>query len=180
VKRSESGYTIVELMIGVAIAATLAGATIPMADDTLRHYALTQAVDSVSATVRQARMTAVSKNRTIQVRFDCPTPGQMRIVEVTGNPTIDTDPNRCSPTAYPYPDSDPNTLPNADGPVVPLPSRSRFGTFESLQIDPQGRVTPQANCPNCTSSPVPATIDVRTSYATRTITVTTGGQIVTP
>jgi prepilin-type N-terminal cleavage/methylation domain-containing protein len=177
---NESGYTLVELMIGVAVAATVAGATIPMVDDTLRHYALTQAAANVAATVREARLMAVSKNRTVRVRFDCPAPGQMRIVEVTGNPTIDTAVNRCSPDAYPYPDPDPNALPNADGPVVPLPSRAQFGTFESLEIDPQGRVTPQTNCPNCSNSPVPATIDVRNSYATRTITVTTGGQVVAP
>jgi prepilin-type N-terminal cleavage/methylation domain-containing protein len=177
---NESGYTLVELMVGVAIAATLAGAAIPTVDRTLRHYALTQAADSVASTVRQARMTAVSKNRTVRVRFDCPAPGLMRIVEVTGDPAIDTAPNRCSLDAYPYPDRDPNTAPNVDGPVVPLPSRAKFGTFESLQIDPQSRVTPQMNCPNCASSPVPATIDVKNEYATKTITVTTGGQVVAP
>lgn len=175
-----SGYTLVELMVGVAVAATLAGTALPMVDRTLRHYALTQASESVAATIRHARMTAVSKNRTVLVRFDCPAPGLMRIVEVTGDPTIDTAANRCSLDAYPYPDRDPNTLPNVDGPVVPLPSRAQFGTFESLKIDPQSRVTPQTNCPNCTSAPIPATIDVKNAYATKTITVTTGGQVVAP
>ena len=176
----ESGYTLVEIMIGVAVMATVAGAAIPMVDKTLRHYALTQAADSVGATIRQARMTAVAKNRTVRVRFDCPGPGQMRVVEVTGDPAIDSAPNRCSLDAYPYPDRDPNTLPNVDGPVVPLPSRAKFGTFESVQIDPQSRVTPQMNCPACSNSPVPATIDVRNAYSTKTITVTTGGQVVAP
>jgi Tfp pilus assembly protein FimT len=120
----------------------------------------TQAVDSLrlSSTIRDverelqiARLKAVSSNRSMRVRFNCPTTGSMRVVEVLGNSTLDTPKARCDGNTYPYPgpsDTDPNT-PSGDGPVR-LVHFTLTLTGDDIQFSPKGTAmvvrsgTPQA------------------------------------
>jgi type II secretory pathway pseudopilin PulG len=175
--KSEAGFGLIETLVVVGLVLTIGAMTVPTITAAMQQYALNHAAESVAATIRSARYAAISKNRTMRVRFNCPASGQMRVVEVVGNAAIDGAADRCSSTAYPYPDVDPAVAPNNDGPVVVLPSGGQFGVFESLEIDALGRVTPQTGCPTCVNSAVPATIELSNGYDTRTITVSTSGQV---
>ena len=81
-------------------------------------------------------------NRRLEVRINCPAPGQYRIVEA-GWP----DANRCDPATYPYPapsDASYRTppLPKYDGPVRMLNTRVTLGASTPvLQFAPDGRAT---------------------------------------
>jgi prepilin-type N-terminal cleavage/methylation domain-containing protein len=182
-RNSMAGFTLTEMMIVVGLAAILAAMAAPTIGTTLRWQALNQAVQTVGINIRGARHAAVGKNRTVRVRFNCPAANQMRVVEFVGNPAIDDDPNRCNEAAYPYPSPNPGVAPDIDGPVIQLPAEATFGALSSIQIDTGGRVQRLTGCnPACVTAAAPATIDVvgNNGYATRTITITAGGQIVLP
>jgi prepilin-type N-terminal cleavage/methylation domain-containing protein len=179
--KSQAGFTLVEMLVVSAVIAIMAGMAAPTILGAMRLFALNSTVQTVGAAIRSARYTAVSKNRTMRVRFNCPAVDQFRIVEVTGNAVIDNDANRCSEAAYPYPNPDP-AAPNHDGPIVRLPVDSQFGALQSIQIDTMGRVAQLNGCPACAPGAVGATVDVvgNSGYATRTITVSGNGQVILP
>jgi prepilin-type N-terminal cleavage/methylation domain-containing protein len=174
------GFTLTEILVVVAVAAILTALAVPTITGAMRGYALNTSVETVGAAIRAARYSAVSTNRTVRVRFNCPSANQLRIVEVVGSMAVDTAANRCSQAAYPYPDPDAATAPNVDGPVVVLPAGSQFGAVQDLEIDRTGRVTRLTSCPTCVSAAAPATVTVGTPYETRTITVTANGQVLVP
>ena len=179
--RSSSGFSLVELLVVVAVACIVMAVAVPSVTATMQSYALNSGMQIIASTVRSARLAAVSKNRQVRVIFNCPVAGQMRAVEVTGNPAIDNAADRCSPIAYPYPDPDPAAVPNVDGPVIMLPEGAQFGAFESVLIGTDGRVTPQTGCPAaCVASAVPATVILSNTHDTRTLTVAASGQVITP
>jgi prepilin-type N-terminal cleavage/methylation domain-containing protein len=180
-RSSEAGFSLVELLVVVAVASVILAVTVPSVTATMQSYALNSGTQIIASTVRSARLAAVSKNRRVRVLFNCPIVGQMRAVEVTGNPGIDNAADRCSTTTYPYPDPDVATAPNIDGPVVVLPTGAQFGAFQSLLIGTDGRVTPQTGCPaGCVASAPPATVILSNTHDTRTITISASGQVVTP
>jgi hypothetical protein len=153
---------------------------VPTIAGAMRLYALNTSIQTVGAAIRSARYSAVSKNRTVRVRFNCPAANQFRIVEVVGSNAIDAAADRCSAAAYPYPDSNPAAAPNIDGPVMILPDGSQFGAFQDLEINTAGRVTPLTACPTCAGAAPPATVTLGNGYDTRTITVTANGQVLIP
>ena len=116
-----------------------------------------------------ARLKAVTSNRTMRVRFNCPSPGLYRVVEVVNNAAIDNAADRCSSTTYPYPDPNPAALPDLDGPVMVLRGGITFGGVQDLGIAPTGRVT-------ALTGAVPATIGVTNSYETQKVTVSATGR----
>jgi prepilin-type N-terminal cleavage/methylation domain-containing protein len=180
---SAAGFSLTEMMVVVGLVAILAAMAAPTIGTTLRWQALNQAVQTVGINIRGARHAAVSKNRAVRVRFNCPAANQMRVVELVGNPAIDDDPNRCSEAAYPYPSPAPGVAPDIDGPVITLPAEATFGALASIEIDRAGRVQRLTGCnPACVTAAAPVTVDVVGNHgnATRTITVTAGGQIVLP
>jgi prepilin-type N-terminal cleavage/methylation domain-containing protein len=177
--RDTAGFTLVEILTVMGVTAVLVAMAAPAITGALRGYALNTSVEMVGAVIRGARHSAVSTNRTVRVRFNCPAANQVRVVEVLGTAT-DAAPDRCSSAAYPYPDPDPATAPNVDGAVVFLPAGSQFGAVQDLEIDRTGRVTRLTGCPTCVSAAAPATVTVGTPYETRTIIVTANGQIRVP
>jgi len=179
-KRDALGFSLIEVLVVAGIASVIMGAAIPAAMSQMRMWALNSTIQTVGAQIRSARYSAVSKNRTLRVRFNCPAANQYRIVEVVGSSGIDNDANRCSETAYPYPDPNSAAAPNLDGPVMRLPEGAQFGTVQDLEINTTGRVTPLAGCPTCAAAAPPATLNMANLYATRTITVTAGGQVLLP
>jgi prepilin-type N-terminal cleavage/methylation domain-containing protein len=177
--RDTAGFTLTEILIVMGVTALLAAMAAPVVTGAMRGYALNSSIEVVGAAIRGARYSAVSTNRTVRVRFNCPAANQLRVVEVIGTAT-DAAADRCSSATYPYPDADPATAPNVDGPVVVLPAGSQFGAVQDLEIDRTGRVTRLTGCPTCVSAAAPATVTVGTPYETRTITVTANGQILVP
>jgi prepilin-type N-terminal cleavage/methylation domain-containing protein len=176
----QSGFSLIELLIVVAVGMIVLGMAVPAVVEATRQASLNTSVQSVAAAIRGARYTAVSKNRTVRVRFNCPAANQFRVIEVTGNAGIDQAADRCSETTYPYPDPDPAVAPNIDGQMVRLGANSQFGAAQDVQIDTSGRVTRLTGCPTCVSSAAPATISIANGSETRTITVNASGQVIVP
>lgn len=175
--RADAGFTAVELLITVAIAGIVAGMSIPSLTGAMQRYALNGARQTVAAEIRLARFRAVSTNRTMRVRFNCPGPGQFRIVEVVGLPQIDNAADRCSESSYPFPDQDPSSQPNADGRVVWLQQGAQFGDLHDLEITPRGRVTPLTGCPGCAQAAPPASVSLTNGYDTQAIAVSASGRV---
>src|SRR5690349_21669651 len=111
------------MVIVMTLLATITAIAVPALKDYSDAVALGQAQRLIAGELQQARMKAVTTNRIIRVRFNCPAARQFRMLELIGTPTVpatqDTASNRCSDTAYPYPAPDNNqlTLPNQDGPI---------------------------------------------------------------
>ena len=167
-------------MIVVAIAGVLAGVSVPPIASAMQRYALNSARQTVAAEIRLARFRAVSTNRTMRVRFNCPGPTQLRIVEFVDDPTVDSAADRCSESTFPFPDDDPNEAPNADGRVVWLPRGAQFAAIQDLEFTPRGRMTPLQGCPNCATASPPATVSLTNGYDTQSIEVSASGRVELP
>ena len=172
-----AGFTLIEVMMVVAVGGILSAVSVPALSGAMRRYEMNTASRMISAEIRAARFTAVAKNRTMRVRFNCPGPGQFRVIEVVGNAGIANAADRCSETAYPYPDPDPAVAPNADGPIMWMNQGATFGTVQDVQISTRGRIQPVTGCPACAVAARPASIGLTNGYETQTITVSVSGTI---
>lgn len=168
--RLAPGYTVLELLIGLAIIATAAGVAVPLAVGGLQTTRLNAAGRALSTDIAAMRLQAVTKNRAMRLRLNCPAPGLYRAVEWTGNAGIDTAANRCLPAAYPYPDPDPVAAPNIDLPLRYLPAGITFGAVQEIHIDTRGRVT-------AVTGGIPATIGVTDGTTTRQVRISAAGQV---
>jgi hypothetical protein len=168
--KQELGASLMEVLVVVALVATVTGIAVPQMLAGLEHYRLNSAGREVSAQIRAARLAAVTANRVMLVRFNCPGPGMYRVVEFTGIPAIDTAADRCS---APYPDDDPVALPNVDGPPAVLPETMTFGATQDLRISTTGQFTPL-------SGGMPAVIQVTNGVRVGQITVSAAGRVVLP
>lgn len=140
--RSVAGFTLPELLMAVAILGTIAAIAIPMGLSMTDRMRLNQGLRDVEREMQTARLKAVSLNKALQVRFNCPAPGQYRIVEVM-NSAVDNTTNRCSEVAYPVRtagrDADPAT-PDFDGPVRYLTNQVQFPAGTTVfQFAPNGQ-----------------------------------------
>ena len=185
VKHAEAGFTLIDVMVTIAVLAILAGTAIPPLKDVTGTITLGQSQRDVERELQTARLKAVTSNRPIRVRFNCPSTGEFRMVELvgsTGSPdSADGANDRCSDTKYPYPsaDNNPLTRPNHDGPVRRLNKGITFGATSTLEFWPDGSVHKQSG----TSNPWPVVdasgtaITVTKGTLVRTITVNSIGKI---
>jgi Tfp pilus assembly protein FimT len=179
-RKDDAGFSVIEVVVVATVTMITVGLAAPSVLGAIETYKFNSDVQNVAATIRAARYTAVASNVRMRVRFNCPTTGQMRVVEVTGNAAIDDAADRCDLAAYPYPDADEAVAPNNDGPVLAMGSSGTVfpGTIASLEVSTAGRVTPLTGCPSCVLASPPAvlTIEDDTTETARRITVTaTGG-----
>jgi Tfp pilus assembly protein FimT len=184
-RASEVGLSLIEAMIVATLIGLAAAITATSVAAGMRRYTIISASQQVASTIRAARFQAVGKNRTLRVRFNCPSASQYRVVEFVNDAGIDAAADRCSAVAYPFPagDADPNTMPNVDGAVQYLPNGVQFGdNVDDLQIDTSGRITPLVGCPVCAADVAPATIVVSNGddEHDRTIIVSASGQVHLP
>jgi prepilin-type N-terminal cleavage/methylation domain-containing protein len=145
--RAVRGFSLVELLIVVALF-TIAGAiAVPAITNMLGGMRVGAAAREVERELQTARLRAVSSNRPILVRFNCPSASQFRMVELIGTPgspaTDDDDARaatRCGMSAYPYPDPNRGVfdIPNNDGPLKQLDSRVRFTAVQTIEFWPDG------------------------------------------
>jgi hypothetical protein len=148
---------------------------------------LGQALREVERELQSARLKAVTSNRPIRVRFDCPAAGQYRLVELLGTPQVPSANDgvgvlsRCQQTAFPFPaaDRNPVTRPNHDGPIRRLPQSVTFGAAPTLEFWPDGSVHVDSG----TTNPWPVVAGTGTAVTLvkdgvlRTITVNGVGKI---
>lgn len=121
VMRQAAGFTLIEILIVVALISVLAGTAAPIVAEGIRQYAINSAGQQVASTIRAARFQAVARNQTLAVRFDYPAAGQYQVVDTA-------------------------TPPNAVGEVQRLPDGITFGVgFTNLQISNAGRMTAASN-----------------------------------
>ena len=117
----------------------------------------------VAAQIRAARLAAISRNARFRVVFECPVPGAVRMLEVTGTPAIDDAADRCT-----------TDRPN-DGPAVYMPPDVWFGgdAPPTLEVNGRGEIT-------ALGATMPRTITVNHGSFNRNITVTAAGRVLTP
>jgi Tfp pilus assembly protein FimT len=175
----------VDMVIAVTLIATISAIAIPALKDFGDAVAIGQAQRAVQNELQQARMKAVTTNRIMRVRFNCPAPGQFRTLELIGTPSIpaaqDTAGNRCDATVYPYPAADNNavTLPNFDGPVQRIDPRVSFGATQTIEFRPTG-VAYSVNANGTSTTTLPAdgvAITVTKGNSVKTVTVNSLGKI---
>lgn len=136
---TERGFSLTELMLTVAMAATVMAIGVPMVTDVAATIKLNEATRLVEREFQDARLKAVKTNRPLRVRTNCPAAGFIRTVEVL-NTAVDAAADRCLPTAYPFPaDDNLVTRPNHDGPVRAIPGGATV-TTATYQFQPDGTV----------------------------------------
>jgi len=135
------------MLVTVGVIAVLAAMAVPLVRDMTDGMKLGQGARQVERELQAARLKAVTTNRPIRVRFNCPVAGQYRTVELIGTPSVpvaaDSAADRCKETSYPFPpaDREPVTLPNQDGPLKRLDPAVSFGSAtKALEFWPDGSV----------------------------------------
>lgn len=175
VRTGERGFTLIELMMTVTVAATLLAIGLPVMLDVNENSKLTGAARQVEREFQSARLRAVSNNRSLRVRLNCPSAGYFRTVEVLGT-AADNATNRCLMSAYPFPaDADITTRPNYDGPPRVLPNQATV-TDAVLEFRPDGTAyNVVANVAQPLAAPI--TITVTRNSKTKAMTINGAGKI---
>ena len=149
---SARGYGLIDQLATLAIVATVAAIALPAISNSIEGQRLNMELRNVERELQLARLNAVQSNRPIRVRFNCPSAGYYRRVELIGSvstPAAGDDADtqavaakRCNYTFYPYPpaDSDPMTRPNNDGPLRQLNSKITFTSAPTIEFWPNGTV----------------------------------------
>jgi len=174
--RSRAGFSLVELIVVMAVLATLAGMAVPLYRDLAENSRLNSDARNVERQLQAARLKAVTVNRALRVAMNCPVAGQYRMVEVLGTPA-DTDASRCTDTSYPYPaaDQNPFTRPNHDGPLQRL-NQNTTVTTQVLEFRSNGQafaVAAGIAQPMATDT----TITLTRGSRTRTVTINAVGRV---
>jgi len=174
---SSAGFSLVDLMMSVAVMSTVFAIAVPAAKDAVDGLRLGMATRDVERELQTARMRAVSGNRSMRVRLNCPAIGQYRMIEVTGVAGTDTAANRCDETVYPYPGpKDTNqATPAHDGPAKLLHFTVSLSGTE-VQFNPNGTAQQViSGIPQAIASA--ATLTITKGADSQTVTVNGLGKI---
>src|SRR5687768_17359006 len=144
-RTSEGGFTLIDMMTVLALIGILSGIAIPAIGNLSENMKLGINAREVERELQTARLKAVTSNRPIRVRFNCPVNGEYRMVELIGTPSVpaalDASLDRCKETSYPTGgDGNPLTRPNHDGPQKRLANTVAFGAQSTLEFWPDGSV----------------------------------------
>ena len=174
----DSGFTLIEVVVVSDAAMITIGLAAPSLTGAMQHYQFNTDVQQLASTIRNARYKAVSTNATLRVRLNCPSRGQMRVVQVTGDSGIDNATDRCDTSVYPYPGTTASTA--NDGPVVLMGTSINYpANASSIEISTTGRMVPLAGCPSCAAGSPPFALrveDERNSIQ-RSMTVSASGSV---
>lgn len=173
---SDRGFSLTDMMMTVAIIATAATMAVPVMTDLTADIKIGEAARAVERELHDARFRAVSSNRTVRVRMNCPNLGTFRTVEFL-NTSADTSTNRCNQQTYPYPaaDDDILTRPNYDGPMRVLPQEATVGNY-IIEFRPDG--TARNVVSNVAMEiTTPITITVTRNSKSKAITINAVGKV---
>ena len=186
----DAGFSLIDMLATLAIFATLAAIATPQMFDGVDRMRLGISARDVERELQFARLKAVSTNRPMRIRFNCPAAGQFRVVEVIGTPrapvAADGAANRCDETIYPYrptgADINRLTRPNSDGAMKRLQPLATFTASPTLEFWPDGSVHMDTGVGNPwpTLTAAGATITLSRKGKTRNITVNALGKIQLP
>jgi prepilin-type N-terminal cleavage/methylation domain-containing protein len=180
-KASVLGFTLPELLIVLAVFATFAALGLPLCTRMFANLKLGAAARSVQSELQAARLRAVSNNRPLRVRFNCPAAGQFRIVALIGTPSApaaaDSSENRCSPEVYPFPAANPSPLwrPNLDGPPRYLDSGVSFTSSTTIEFWADGTAHADSGAGTPWPAIVPQGVSVTLAYGDKTRSITVNG-----
>lgn len=158
--RSERGYTLIEVLIVVGLIGIVSGISVPVFMESNARSRLWSGSEQIGATIRQARLRAISANTNHRVVFDCPAAGQLRSLIMTGDPAVDDAAGRCGQTL------------DGDSGTIEMPSGVAFDSDGATNLEVTGRGVFIA-----TGAAIPLTISVTHGSATRTLVVSATGQI---
>ena len=159
---NQAGFTLMELVVVVGVAGLLTAVALPGMRIAMDRNKVITTSELVGATLREARLAAITRNSRFRVRFDCPAAGSIRMLAVTGNNAIDAAGNRCE-------------LNQAnDGPAVYMPTGVSFGLAPTVEVDGRGQVSLVGG------GGLPTNIGVSYGSYTRNITITATGRVRTP
>jgi prepilin-type N-terminal cleavage/methylation domain-containing protein len=124
--RHTAGFTLIEILMVVALVSILAAVTVPILAGAMDRYAVVSAGQQVVSTIRAARFQAMARNSGVRVHFDSPAAGQYQ-TEAWNETTMTWD---------------------ALGDVQHLPTGiGLVGDAVDIQIEPTGRPPTAARCP---------------------------------
>jgi type IV fimbrial biogenesis protein FimT len=146
----EDGFSLIELLIVVALVAVLAGVAVPQMAGAMTRYALINASQQVVSTIRAARVQAVGKNRVSRVRFNFPAARQYQVFDSAGA---------------------------ALGSAQTLPNGAAFGAISGdLEFNTSGRATHVGGG----AAPVTIVVSNGVAAQNRTITISASGRVQLP
>jgi prepilin-type N-terminal cleavage/methylation domain-containing protein len=157
--RSERGFTLVEILAALALAGVLAAVSLPVVLQSINRNKVWTGSELIGTQIRQARLLAISQNARFRVRFHCPDTGQLRVLVVTGDSTIDDATDRCSQTQ------------TSDSGIIAMPSGVTLDdTIPVLEVNGRGVYS-------VLTGSIPVTVNVSYGDSTRSLTVNSTGQI---
>jgi Tfp pilus assembly protein FimT len=174
---SRRGFSLVELLMIVGLGVILMALAIPsMGLGT--SVKVSNAANELRGALQSARLRAVAVNHALELRLNCPSTGQYRIVEAGFSET-----GRCNPTTYPYPppsDAAYRTPPKPryDGPVYNLNPAITLNASDPtlvLQFLPDGQVKQNVSGTATLISTV--SITVGSGGYSKTITINNLGKV---
>jgi Tfp pilus assembly protein FimT len=174
--KEADGFTLVDTMVTIAIFTILMAMATPALIDAADAYRLGTAARSVERELQTARLRAVSSNKRMRLRLNCPVADQFRMVEVMNSSAVDDAAARCDDTAYPYPsprDTDVAT-PALDGPIQRVHDSVTLPSIV-LQFGPDGRTTQVIN--GISTAITTVTLNVTKGSRTKSITINALGKI---
>jgi type II secretory pathway pseudopilin PulG len=182
--RDASGFSLIDTIVTLGVFATVAAIAVPLVTNSLEGQRLGMESRNVERELQSARLSAVATNRPIRMRFNCPSAGKYRRVELIGTVNIphadDAETRAAARCGYPFPaaDMNPLTRPNNDGPPQQLHSSVSFTAVQTLEFWPDGTVhVPAATNPWPRLGATEATITVAKGSTTKSIRVNSLGKI---
>jgi type II secretory pathway pseudopilin PulG len=160
--RSNRGFTLLEAIIVMGMLGALGAMALPVMFDANNRNSVWTASEQIGSQVRQARLMAITRNSSFQVRFNCPAAGQFRLLVVDANIN---DGDRC--TQY-------RSLPGGarDSGVMSMPANVTFGNPPGLQVNGRG----QYSIVGAGALPLTVTVQHSNGHA-RAMTISITGQI---
>ena len=178
------GFSLIDIIATLAIFATVSAIAVPIATNSFENQRLGIDARNVERELQTARLSAVATNRPIRVRFNCPTAGAYRRVEVVGTVNTphadDAEARAAARCGYPFPaaDSNPLTRPNNDGPLLQLYTSVTFTAVQTLEFWPDGPVhVPGATDPWPRLGATEATVTLAKGSSYKSIKVNSLGKI---